>query len=191
MHCPYCNSPDSKVTDSRSVAESIRRRRECVRCGLRFTTYERVQSTALLVVKRDGRRQEFDRDKLLSRIVTACAKRPIPFRDIERVVQDIEGELQALGRAEFPSSAIGEMVMEQLRDLDRVAYVRWASVYRDFQDLESFERVVKDLREEGKEPEDTAQLTMLDDEPLRRGRDRARRRSRTNRYQPRGVTINP
>ncbi|MCZ6867493.1 MAG: ATP cone domain-containing protein, partial [Chloroflexi bacterium] len=93
MHCPYCNSPDSKVTDSRSVAESIRRRRECVRCGLRFTTYERVQSTALLVVKRDGRRQEFDRDKLLSRIVTACAKRPIPFRDIERVVQDIEGEL--------------------------------------------------------------------------------------------------
>jgi len=181
VHCPYCNSPDSKVTDSRSVAESIRRRRECARCGLRFTTYERVQSTALLVVKRDGRRQEFDRDKLLSRIVTACAKRPIPFRDIERVVQDIEGELQALGRAEFPSSAIGEMVMEQLRDLDRVAYVRWASVYRDFQDLESFERVVKDLREEGKEPKDTAQLTMLDDEPLRRRRARARRRSRTNR----------
>ena len=98
MHCPYCNSPDSKVTDSRSVAESIRRRRECARCDLRFTTYERVQSTALLVVKRDGRRQEFDRDKLLSRIVTACAKRPIPFRDIERVVQDIEGELQALFR---------------------------------------------------------------------------------------------
>ncbi|MFB3092098.1 MAG: transcriptional repressor NrdR, partial [Dehalococcoidia bacterium] len=93
----------------------------------------------------------------------------------------IEGELQALGRAEFPSSAIGEMVMEQLRDLDRVAYVRWARVYKDFQDLESFERVVKDLREEGKEPEDTAQLTMLDDEPLRRRRARARRRSRTNR----------
>ena len=177
MLCPYCNSPDSKVTDSRAVDEGIRRRRECVLCGLRFTTYERVQSTALLVVKRDGRRQEFDRDKLLSRIVTACAKRPIPFREIEKVVQDIEGELQQLGRAEIPSSAIGEMVMERLRQLDRVAYVRWASVYRDFQDLESFERVVKDLQQ------DTGQLTLLQDVPPQRrpGRGRPRLRSRFNR----------
>ena len=151
-----------------------------MRCGLRFTTYERVQSTALLVVKRDGQRQEFDRDKLMSRIVTACAKRPIPIHEIEKVIQDIEGELQALGRAEIPSSAIGEMVMERLRELDRVAYVRWASVYRDFQDLESFERVVKDLREEGGQDEDTTQLSMLENEAsLRRSaRGRARNRSR-------------
>ena len=186
MHCPYCNSPDSKVTDSRSVEDGIRRRRECGRCGLRFTTYERVQSTALLVVKRDGRRQEFDRIKLLNRIVTASAKRPIAFKDIERLVEDIEGELQALGRAEIPSSAIGEMVMDRLRSLDRVAYVRWASVYRDFQDLESFERVVKDLREEGEKPEDTAQLTMLDDEPPARRRGKSRRRTQASRQAPQG-----
>ena len=180
MYCPYCDSPDSKVTDSRAVGDGIRRRRECDRCGLRFTTYERVQSTALLIVKRDGRRQEFDRDKLLSRIVTACAKRPIPFRDIEKIVQDIEVELQALGRAEIPSSAIGEMVMNQLRQLDRVAYVRWASVYRDFQDLESFERVVRDLQEERAQGPDTTQLSMLEDEmpPRRSARGRPRNRGR-------------
>ena len=145
-----------------------------MRCGLRFTTHERVQSTALLVVKRDGRRQEFDCDKLMSRIVTACAKRPIPVHEIEKVIQEIEGELQALGRAEIPSSAIGEMVMERLRELDRVAYVRWASVYRDFQDLESFERVVKDLRAEGGQNEHTAQLSMLQDEASLRKSTRAR-----------------
>lgn len=145
-----------------------------MRCGLRFTTHERVQSTALLVVKRDGRRQEFDRDKLMSRIVTACAKRPIPVHEIEKVIQEIEGELQALGRAEIPSSAIGEMVMERLRELDRVAYVRWASVYRDFQDLESFERVVKDLRAEGGQNEHTAQLSMLQDEASLRKSPRGR-----------------
>ena len=145
-------------------------------CGLRFTTYERVQSTALLVVKRDGRRQEFDRDKLLARMVIACAKRPIPFREIEKVVQDIEGKLQSLGRAEIPSSAIGEMIMERLRLLDRVAYVRWASVYRDFQDLESFEKVVQDLRD------GTGQLTLLQDlsPPLRTSRRRAEQRARSN-----------
>jgi len=154
-----------------------------VRCGLRFTTYERVQSTALLVVKRDGRRQEFDRDKLLSRIVTACAKRPIPTHEIEKLVQDIESELQALGRAEIPSSAIGQMVMERLRVLDRVAYVRWASVYRDFKDLESFEQVVKDLREDGGKAQGTTQLSMLGDEApsVQPVRGRARSRSRVPR----------
>jgi len=178
VHCPYCNSPDSKVTDSRSVADNIRRRRECDRCGLRFTTYERVQSTALLVVKRDGRRQEFDRDKLLSRIVTACAKRPIAFRDIEKTVQNIESELQALGRAEIPSSAIGETVMNQLRQLDRVAYIRWASVYRDFQDLESFERVVRDLQQDNIPATERTQLPMLQDEMFPRPPDRSKSRNR-------------
>jgi transcriptional repressor NrdR len=148
MKCPYCSFSDSKVTDSRTVENGIRRRRECQRCRLRFTTYERVQTTALLVAKRDGRREEYNRDKLAGSVRIACAKRPIPIHDIDKVLEDIEAELQRLGRAEIPASSLGEMVIERLRRLDRVAYVRFASVYRDFQDIESFERVVQDLKEE-------------------------------------------
>ena len=174
MRCPYCDYPDSKVTDSRTVQNGIRRRRECIQCGLRFTTYERVQSTALLVAKRDGRREEFNREKLTTGIVMACAKRPVPFREIEKVVEDIEAELQHLGHAEIPAAILGEMVMERLRRLDRVAYVRFASVYRDFQDIESFEQVVKDLRD------NTEQLSLMEGAPPppqgrgRRGRKRGR-----------------
>ena len=174
MRCPYCNSPDSRVTDSRTVENGIRRRRECTRCGLRFTTYERVQSTALLVAKRDGRREEFNREKLTAGIMTACAKRPVPFREIEKVVEDIEAELQHLGHAEIRSNILGEMVMERLGRLDRVAYVRFASVYRDFQGIESFEQVIKDLRE------NTGQLTLMEGAPplTRGGARRGRRRGR-------------
>ena len=159
MHCPYCGHEDSKVTDSRNAENGIRRRRECMRCGLRFTTYERVQSTALLIAKRDGRREDYNREKLTNSIRTACTKRPIPNRDMEKLVEDIEGELQKLGNAEIRSTAVGEMVMERLRKLDRVAYIRFASVYRDFQDLESFEEMVRDLRDE---PD---QLTLLEGTP--------------------------
>ena len=159
MHCPYCGHEDSKVTDSRNAENGIRRRRECTRCGLRFTTYERVQSTALLIAKRDGRREDYNREKLTNSIRTACTKRPIPNRDMEKLVEDIEGELQKLGNAEIRSTAVGEMVMERLRKLDRVAYIRFASVYRDFQDLESFEEMVRDLRDE---PD---QLTLLEGTP--------------------------
>ena len=174
MHCPYCSHPESRVTDSRTVDYGIRRRRECGQCGLRFTTYERVQSTALLVAKQDGRREEFNREKLTTGIVKACAKRPVPLREIEKVVEDIESELQQLGHAEIPATSLGEMVMERLRRLDRVAYVRFASVYRDFQDIESFEQVVKDLRE------NTEQLSLMEGVPpstQNRGR-RVRRRGR-------------
>ena len=169
LHCPYCGHEDSKVTDSRNAENGIRRRRECSRCGLRFTTYERVQSTALLIAKRDGRREDYNREKLSNSVRTACTKRPIPNRDMEKLVEDIESELQKLGNAEIRSTAIGEMVMERLRKLDRVAYVRFASVYRDFQDLESFEEVVRDLRDE---PD---QLTLMEGtpppaQPRRRGR---------------------
>ena len=172
MRCPYCSSTDSRVTDSRTVENGIRRRRECVLCGLRFTTYERVQTTALLVAKRDGRREEFNREKLTAGIVNACAKRPVGFRDIDKLVENIEGELQRLEHAEIPTTILGEMVVERLRRLDRVAYVRFASVYRDFQDIDSFEQVVKDLRESSE------QLSLMEGAPLPpRGRGRKGRKS--------------
>jgi len=148
MRCPYCGHRESKVTDSRAMEEGIRRRRECLHCGVRFTTYERVQTMALMVAKRDGRREEFRRDKLTDGIMKACAKRPIPLKEIERLVDEVEGELQSLGRAEIPSSRLGQVVMGRLKRLDRVAYIRFASVCRDFQDIASFEQVVRDLRTE-------------------------------------------
>ena len=179
VQCPYCHGVYSKVTDSRSAEDSIRRRRECAGCGHRFTTYERVETIPLQVIKRDGQKQEFQRSKLLSSIEIACAKRPIPSRAIERIVQDVERQLHSLGRSEVPTIAIGEMVMEHLRRLDWVAYVRWASVYRDFQDLESFEQVVEDLRKREGQPQDSIQLTLMDQGPakLRRARTKTRRRS--------------
>lgn len=146
MRCPHCQFSESKVTDSREVESGIRRRRECLGCGLRFTTYERIQTAGLVVSKRDDRREEFDREKLIGGIRKACAKRPIASRTIEKLVEDIESELQQVGQGEVPSDYIGEMVMERLKSLDRVAYIRYASVYRDFQDIESFEAAVNDLR---------------------------------------------
>ena len=172
MQCPYCNGIDSKVTDSRSSESSIRRRRECATCGLRFTTYERIETIPLQVIKRDGRKQEFQRSKLLSSILTACAKRPIPSRTIDRIVQDVERQLHSLGRPEIPSVVIGEMVMDNLRILDRVAYVRWTSVYRDFQDLESFEQVVEDLKKREGQPQDSIQLSLIDQGPVESRRAR-------------------
>lgn len=173
MRCPYCGFSDSRVTDSRNVENGVRRRRECLECQRRFTTYERIHATALMVIKRDNRREEFDREKLVSGIRKACAKRPIPAYAIEALMEDIEGELQ--GQSEVTASRIGEAVMEKLKGLDRVAYIRWASVYRDFQDIESFEEAVKDLREGG-----GTQLTLPHIEPgpsrQRRGRAGGRRR---------------
>jgi len=167
MRCPFCGFSDSKVTNSREADSGIRRRRECRKCGMRFTTYERVQSTALMVSKQDGRREEFNREKLVGGLRKACTKRPIPSRTVEKMVEDIEAELYQLGHGEVPSSKIGEMVMERLRKVDRVAYIRYASVYRDFQDIESFEQAVKDLRE------GNTQLTLPEVAP---GQPRMRRR---------------
>ncbi|MSQ40729.1 MAG: transcriptional repressor NrdR [Dehalococcoidia bacterium] len=164
MHCPYCNYIDSRVVDSRNAGEEgIRRRRECQQCGLRFTTYERIQTPALMVLKRDGRREEFNRDKLLRSLRLACAKRPLPSGTLEKIVQDIEAEVQSLGRAEVPAHIIGEMVMKRLQRLDRVAYIRFASVYRDFQDLDSFKAEVETLLNHRveEEPLPTPQLTLL------------------------------
>ena len=182
MKCPFCSYGDSKVTDSRTVENGIRRRRECQRCSLRFTTYERIQTTALVVSKQDNRREEFDREKLMAGIRKACAKRPIPSRTIEKMIEDIETELQRLGQVEVPTAILGTLVMERLRNLDRVAYIRYASVYRDFQDIESFERAVKDLRE------DNSQLPLPEGGPREITRRRRRRNTATvARYRPRNI----
>ena len=168
MRCPYCSDRSSKVTDSRTNDAGIRRRRECLNCQRRFTTHERVQSTPLMVSKRDGRREEFSREKMIAGLLLACAKRPVTARAIERIVDEIEAEFQ--GSGEVSSDILGTAIMDQLRDLDRVAYIRFASVHRNFQEIESFEKAVRDLRD-GEQ-----QLPLLDMPPPRspmRGRRRA------------------
>lgn len=147
MKCPYCEASESKVTDSRDAEHGIRRRRECLSCGRRFTTHEQVRLPALLVDKRDGRRQEFNREKLVSGIDMACNRRPIPRRDIDRLADDIETELQRLGSGVVKSRDLGLMVLERLRVLDEVAYMRYASVYYDFQDSGDFEAQARALRQ--------------------------------------------
>lgn len=137
------------MVDTRDVDDGVRRRRECQSCAQRYTTYERVAKVNLLVVKRDGRRESFDRQKLFEGIWRACAKRPIPSEAIERLVSDVEASLYSLGQSEVPSRVIGELVMEGLRELDAVAFVRFASVYRSFADLETLKREVDDMLERG------------------------------------------
>lgn len=149
MKCPFCGTTESRVVDTREVGAGIRRRRECQHCGQRYTTYEQVVKATLLVVKRDGRREPFDRQKLFDGIWKACAKRPIASEDIERMVGDIESALYGMGQPEVPSRVIGEMVMERLRKLDGVAYVRFASVYRSFADLEALKQEVDQMLERG------------------------------------------
>ncbi|MCH8222462.1 MAG: transcriptional repressor NrdR [Chloroflexi bacterium] len=176
MHCPHCGHDDSKVIDSRDSGDGIRRRRECLKCERRFTTYERVQTRSLMVTKRDGRREEFQRDKLWASLTKACAKRPLPTGSIEKLAQDVETVLVETGRAEVPAETIGEMVMQKLKDLDRVAYIRYASVYRDFKDIETFKVAIDSLLEPP-EPasEPSTQLSFLEEAALpvprrRRGR---------------------
>lgn len=147
MKCPFCGSSDSRVVDTRDVRDRIRRRRECKDCDQRFTTYEQVARVNLLVIKRDGRREPFDRQKLFEGIWKACAKRPISSEKVQDLVSCIESELYNLGKSEVPSRVIGEMVMDHLRELDGVAYVRFASVYRSFADLERLKREVDEMIE--------------------------------------------
>lgn len=147
MKCPYCGKSKTRVVDTRSSGEGVRRRRECKVCGRRFTTYERVAPLRLTVVKADGRREEFDRDKLLAGVRKACAKRPISTETIEELASGIEGKLYSRGEREVESRDIGEMVMDRLRGLDDVAYVRFASVYRQFADVESLAEEIEKLLE--------------------------------------------
>lgn len=147
MRCPYCGLSDSRVLDSRPAVEghAIRRRRECAGCAKRFTTYERVEELPLQVVKKDGRRESFDRQKLLQGLLKACQKRPVSIEEIEAVVESIERELRSTMETEVKSNYIGELVMRNMRRLDEVAYVRFASVYREFKDAESFMEELKDI----------------------------------------------
>ncbi|MBI5303102.1 MAG: transcriptional repressor NrdR [Chloroflexi bacterium] len=147
MQCPYCGKPENKVIDTRESDESIRRRRQCLHCNKRYTTYERIAQTGLMVIKQDARREAFDRQKLMGGIVKACAKRPVPMEAIEAMVDEIEMQLHALGKPEVDSQKIGQMVMERLRILDDVAYVRFASVYRRFADLDSLANEIQRLKE--------------------------------------------
>lgn len=149
MKCPYCHAQDSRVTDSREVSggNSIRRRRECPACGRRFTTFERVELGGLVVVKKDGRRQDFDPGKLRQKLRVALTKRPVGEEQIDQMVQRVEADLLALGQPEVPSSAIGESILRQLKTVDHVAYIRFASVYREFADLQDLKREVDVLSE--------------------------------------------
>lgn len=146
MKCPYCQG-SSHVVDTREVATAIRRRRECNHCHQRFTTYERVASANLQVVKTDGRREDFDRDKLMRGLRLACVKRPVAADTVESVASNIEIQLYRLGRSEVEAGVVGELVMEHLRELDDVAYVRFASVYRKFADLEVLSDEIDRLRD--------------------------------------------
>ena len=147
MRCPYCENRDTKVIDSRHTEEghAIRRRRECEKCGKRFTTYEKIEETVLVVIKKDGSRETFDRNKILSGIIKACEKRPVPLSEMEAVIDDIERGLNNMMEKEVKSTFIGELVMEKLRDLDEVAYVRFASVYRQFTDINTFINEIEKL----------------------------------------------
>lgn len=140
MKCPYCGFVEDKVIDSRPTDENaaIRRRRECTKCLRRFTTYEKVESVPLMVIKKDKTRQSFDREKLLNGLLRACEKRPVSVDDLEKMVDEIEGQILNTLKREITSQEIGEMVMARLKDLDEVAYVRFASVYRQFRDINTF-----------------------------------------------------
>ncbi len=152
MRCQYCGCLDSKVIDSRPTEEgsSIRRRRECLRCGRRFTTYEKIETSPIMVIKKDMRREPFNSDKIKKGLLHACQKRPISMNDIDAIVEKIEKAVQSVGDAEISSRRIGEMVMDELKQLDEVAYVRFASVYRQFTDVSSFMDELNKLVLEGK-----------------------------------------
>lgn len=140
MRCLFCGHLESKVIDSRSTEEgtTIRRRRECLECGKRFTTYEKIETIPIIVIKKDGTREAFDRDKISNGILRACEKRPVSLKEVEALIDDIEAKMYNMLEREVSSEKIGEMVMERLQKLDEIAYVRFASVYRQFKDINSF-----------------------------------------------------
>jgi transcriptional repressor NrdR len=165
VNCPYCGQQESRVIDSRSVDDGVRRRRKCLACNNRFTTYERVQPHDIFVIKKDGRREEFSRDKLLLGIRKACEKRPLPTGAIDKFVDAIGAELYKAGKSEVSSSYIGDLVMEGLRKLDHIAYIRFASVYREFADIGDLKQEVDSLAVR-REPTPANQLPLPSSEAV-------------------------
>jgi transcriptional repressor NrdR len=176
MKCPNCNEPESKVIDSRSLGEEIRRRRECIQCRFRFTTYERLQTRNLYVIKKDGRREEFDREKLFSGIRKACEKRPMPTGAIDKLVESIESELYSTGKAEILSTLIGKVAVGKLAEVDHIAYIRFASVYYEFSDISTLKQAVDTLVENRLGAPLSGQLPLINKGEIagqkRRGRQR-------------------
>jgi|TARA_B100000959_G_C14973241_1_gene620558 transcriptional repressor NrdR len=145
MICLYCDSTQSKVVDSRDISKGIRRRRECLKCNKRFTTYETIQTKSVIVTKSDGRIEQFDEEKIWNSLNKACAKRPISNRSLSKIILDIESEIEISGKNEISTKKIGQKVMTGLENLDRVAYIRYASVYREFENVESFKKEIDSL----------------------------------------------
>ncbi len=150
MKCPYCGYEESRVIDSRSIEDRIRRRRECLKCNRRFTTYEIVEATPIMVVKRDGSRQMYSREKVMNGLIRSCEKRPIEMAELDRAANNVERELMNTMEREVPSSLIGDLVMDELKSIDEVAYVRFASVYREFKDINTFMCELKTLLKQSK-----------------------------------------
>ena len=149
MICPYCSHPETKVLETRETSDTeTRRRRECNKCEKRFTTYERIELKPILVVKKDGKREQFDRNKVIYGVLRSCEKRPVSMEDIEKLVDNVEYKVRAMGLGEIKSTKIGTLVMNRLKKMDKIAYIRFASVYRDFTDIKSFEDEIGKLTEQ-------------------------------------------
>ena len=153
MNCPFCSADDTRVTDSRPDEDGIRRRRECLSCGRRFSTIERVELAGVVLLKKDGRREVFDRGKIVAGVRKACEKRPIPSGAIEALADEVEQAVYAMNKAEVPSSVVGEFVMERLKALDHIAYIRFASVYRAFADVDELEQELEALKAGWRRPD--------------------------------------
>lgn len=146
MKCPYCHKDDTKVVDKRDLEESTRRRRECLNCKKRFTTYEKIELLNLTIIKKDNNREAYNRSKLIRGFQKACEKRPISQQDLEKAIDWVENKLKAINKKEIPASKIGELVMQKLKTLDKVAYIRFASVYKDFKDIDDFKKELKQIK---------------------------------------------
>ncbi len=177
MKCPNCGEPESRVIDSRSLGDEIRRRRECAKCRHRFTTLERLQNRSLYIIKKDGRREEFDREKLFSGIRKACEKRPMPTGAIEKLVETIEAELYSLGKTETSSALIGRIVVSKLADIDHIAYIRFASVHYEFSNITTLKQAVDTLIENRLGAPLDGQLPLIHKDDSAGPRRRARQRS--------------
>jgi transcriptional repressor NrdR len=176
LNCPFCGYHDSKVIDSRDANDGVRRRRQCLQCDSRFTTYERLERSSLYVIKKDGRREEFKRDKLLRGIQIAFQKRPVPAGTPDTLTDDIETELYQLGKTEIPSGTIGDIVMVSLKKLDHIAYIRFASIYRDFEDITMLKEEVDSLAGHAVTPADQLPLLPVEELPVLRKTTRRTRR---------------